>query len=63
MNGKTVILDNNTPIYVTLSTDAKGQTTIGIRINGGDQCLMAYGVTLPAPGCAQTWSKNIGEIM
>jgi hypothetical protein len=63
MNGKSVILDSNTPIYVTLSTDARGQTTIGIRVNGSDQCLMGQGVTLPAPGCAQTWSKNIGEIM
>ena len=63
MTGKTVILEENTPIYVTLSTDAKGQTTIGIRVDGSEQCLMGQGVILPAPGCAQTWSKNIGEIM
>jgi hypothetical protein len=63
MDGKSVILDSNTPIYVTLSTDAQGKTTIGIRVDGGDQCPIAYGVILPAPGCAQTWSKNIGEIM
>jgi hypothetical protein len=63
MAEKAVILEENTPIYVTLSADAKGQVTLGIRVNGSDQCVMAYGVTLPPPGCVQTWSKNIGDIM
>jgi hypothetical protein len=63
MAGKSVILDEDTPIYVTLSTDAKGQTTLGIRVDGSEQCMMAVGVILPGPGCAQTWSKNIGDIM
>jgi hypothetical protein len=63
MIGKTVILEENTPIYVTLSADGKGQVSIGIRVNGSDQCLMGYAVTLPQPGCSQTWSKNIGDIM
>jgi hypothetical protein len=63
MIGKTVILEANTPVYVTLSTDANGQVTLGIRVDGGDQNIMAYGVTMPQPGCSQTWSKNIGEIM
>lgn len=63
MTGKTVILEDNTPVYVTLSVDAKGQIIVGIRINGSDQCVMAQGVALPQPGCSQTWSKNIGDMI
>jgi len=63
MIGKAVILEDNTPIYVTLSADDKGQITLGIRINGSHDCVMAKGVTMPGPASSQTWDKNIGDMV
>jgi hypothetical protein len=63
MIGKAVILEDDTPIYVTLSADSKGQIALGIRIDGSQDCVMAQGVILPGPGSVQTWSKNVGDLM
>jgi len=63
MIAKAVILDNSTPVEVTLKADAKGQYALGIRINGSDERIMAQVVTLPQPGCSNTWSKPISDLM
>jgi hypothetical protein len=63
MIGRAVILDDSTPVEVTLKADAKGQCSLGIRINGSDERIMALVVTLPQPGCSNTWSKPIGDLM
>ena len=63
MIGKVVILEDSTPIYVTLTVKDKGQVAIGIRVNGSDQCIMAESATMPQVGSSQTWKKNIGELI
>jgi hypothetical protein len=63
MIGKAVILEDDTPIYVTLTADDKGQVTLGIRINGSHDCVMAPNVTMPRPSSSQTWNKNVGDLM
>ena len=60
---KTLILPVSTPVQVTVSADAKGLLNIGIRINGGNDCLLAKGVTIPTTSNAQTCTKIIGELM
>jgi len=63
MIGKTVILEENTPVEVKLSADQKGAVTLGIRINGSDMCVMAQEVTMPEPGCSKSWTTNIKDLM
>ena len=63
MIGKAVILEDKTPVYVTLSVDDKGQITLGIRINGSMERVMAQGVSMPQAGSSQTWSKNAGDLV
>ena len=63
MLGKAVILEESTPVEVRLSADAKGQVCLGIRINGSNERIMAQVVTLPQPGCSNTWSKPISDLM
>jgi len=60
---KAVVIPDSTPVEVRLSTDEKGVTSLGVRINGTDECLLAQGVTLPEPRCSKSWIKNIGELM
>jgi hypothetical protein len=60
---KAVVIPENTPLEVRLSTDEKGMTTLGVRINGTDECLLAQNVTLPELRCSKSWIKNIGELM
>ncbi len=63
MIGKAVILVDTTPVEVKLSADDKGQVTLGVRINGSMECVLAEGVTMPEPNGSKTWSKNIGDLM
>jgi hypothetical protein len=62
MFGKAVIVAESTPVEVRLSTDDKGQTTLGVRINGTDECILSQNVTLPEPRCSKTWVKNMGDL-
>lgn len=63
MIGKTVILEENTPVEVKLIADQKGTVTLGIRINGSVEYAMAYGVAMPEPGCSKSWTTNIKDLM
>jgi len=60
---KTLILPVSTPVQVTVSADTRGLLNIGIRINGGNDYLLAKGVTIPTTSNAQTCTKTIGELM
>jgi len=55
--------DAKTPVVVKLSADNKGVISLGIRINGSNECLLAQGVSMPSPNQSTTWTKTIGEIM
>lgn len=62
MIAKTVILSVSESVEVELKDDGKGTARLGIRINGSNWCLLASGVTMPALGNHQTWSKTIDDI-
>ena len=62
MIGKTVILLDSTPVEVKLSADDEGQVSLGIRINGSAEYVLAQGVTMPEPKSSKVWSKNIGDL-
>jgi len=60
---KSVIMPVSTPVQVKLSVDEKGLCSIGIRINGSNECLLAQGVTLPKAGTFKIFPATIGDIM
>jgi hypothetical protein len=55
--------DYSESVEVKLCADKGGVASLGIRINGSNWYVLASGVTMPAPGNCQPWSKTIGDIM
>jgi hypothetical protein len=56
-------LNDNTPVEIKLCADEKGAVSLGIRINGSNLLVLSSGVTMPALGRCQSWSKTIGDVM
>ena len=63
MNGRVVLLEENAEVEVKLSADDKGQVTLGIRINGSDERVLAQTVAMPDPRSTKSWTTTIGEVM
>lgn len=60
---KSVILPVSTSVQIRLIIDEKGLYSIGIRINGSNECLMAQSETLPKAGTFTPFTTCIGDIM
>ena len=63
MPGTNVNLPDDTPVVVKLSADKKGMVTLGIRIDGSEERILAQGVTMPKPNSSKSWRKKIGELV
>jgi hypothetical protein len=59
---KSVILSEGTPVKVKMSADEEGKVSLGIRIDGGYDCLLDANLTLPKPGKSKSWTKYVGEL-
>ena len=59
---KSVILPEGTPIKVKMTADEQGKVSLGIRIDGGIDCLLDANLTLPKPGKSKSWTKYVGEL-
>ncbi|HEX7400546.1 MAG TPA: hypothetical protein VF369_00075 [candidate division Zixibacteria bacterium] len=60
---KSVVLPEGTPIYVKLTTNAEGQVSLGIRIDGGNDCLLDPNLVLPKSGEYKSYTKYVGELV
>ena len=60
---KSVILPVSTPVQVKLSVNEKGLISIGIRINGSKDCILAQDVAPPKAGTSKTFPGTIGDIL
>ncbi len=60
---KSVILPEGIPVNVKVTADAEGQVSLGIRINGGNYCVLDANLILPKPGKSKSYTKYIGELV
>ena len=59
----TAIMPVSTPVKVKISADADGKVSLGIRINGGNDCLLDADLTLPKPGKSKLYTRFVGELV
>ena len=60
---KSVILGEGIPVNVKLSTDSEGHVSLGIRIDGGNYCLLDSNLILPKPSKSKSYTKYVGELV
>jgi hypothetical protein len=60
---KGVCVEETDEVEVKLSADGKGVISIGVRINGTDECVLASAVTLPEPGRFKSWKKKMKDLV
>ena len=60
---KTVILQEGTPVTVKMTADTEGKVSLGIRIDGGNPCLLETNLTLREPKKSKSWTKYVGEMV
>jgi hypothetical protein len=60
---KSVILTEGIPVNVKLSADSEGQVSLGIRIDGGNYCILDPKLVLPKPGKSKSYTKYVGELV
>jgi len=60
---KSVILAEGIPVNVKITADAEGQVSLGIRIDGGNYCVLDPNLILPKPGKSKSYTKYVGELV
>ena len=60
---KSVILAEGIPVNVKITADAEGQVSLGIRIDGGNYCVLDSNLILPKPSKTKLYTKYVGELV
>ena len=60
---KSVILTEGIPVNVKITAGAEGQVSLGIRIDGGNYCVLDPNLILPKPGKSKSYTKYVGELV
>ena len=60
---KSVILTEGIPVNVKITADAEGLVSLGIRINGGNYCVLDSNLILPKPNKIKLYTKYVGELV
>jgi hypothetical protein len=60
---KSVILAEGIPVNVKITADSEGKVCLGIRIDGGNYCVLDSNLILPNPGKTKSYTKYVGDLV